>query len=207
MSDKIDFTEDLKIGDVNRVTDKAREMYKLGLNIEQQEKTLKKSKEDYAYIQTEELPAIMEEEVAADELPFDNGYKLKIKPVVAGSIPSQSAIKKCKDPEQQDELITRRDEAFNWLRENNAGSLISNTLSIVIPKSETGEEKAKQLMKLALELELEAYREENVHYQTLNSYLREQIDAEDGKDIPFDTFAVFVGKKAVIEVPKTPKKK
>ena len=202
MSDEIDFTEDLKTGDINRVTDKAREMYKLERSIERQEKELSATKEIYKNIQTEELPAIMAEEIAADELPFDNGYKLKLKPVIAGSIPSQSAIRKCKDPEEKDSLVSRRDEAFEWLRDNDAGSLISNTVSVVIPKSGEGEEKAKKLMLLAHGLGLEAYREENVHFMTLNSYLKEQIESEDGKDIPFDIFAVFVGKKAVIEAPK-----
>lgn len=202
MSDEIDFTEDLKTGDINRVTNKAREMYRLELSIATQENELKATKEKHRVIQNEELPAIMAEEISADELPFDNGYKLKIKPVISGNIPSQSAIRKCKDYEERLEKENRRDEAFAWLRENNAGSLISNTLSITIPKSEDGEEKSKKIMKLALELGLDAYREESVHFQTLNAYLKEQIEDEDGKDIPFDTFAVFVGKKAVIEAPK-----
>ena len=202
MEKEIDFTEDLQTGDINRVTNKAREMYKLQLSIKSQEDTLKETKKQHEYIQNEELPAIMAQEISADELPFDNGYRLKVKQVVAGNIPSQSAIRKCKDAERMEKMMSRRDEAFDWLRQNKAGSLISNTISVVIPKSEKGEENAKEIMKAAHGLGLECFREENVHHATLNSYLKEQIEAEDGKDIPFETFEVFVGKKAIIEAPK-----
>ena len=198
----IDFTEDLKTGDINRIVNKAREMHHLEISIRKQEEKLNGLKESYRYIQNEELPSIMEEETAADELPFDNGYKLKLKPVVAGSIPSESAIKKCKEYDKKNELIHRRSEAFKWLEENNAESIIANKLLISIPKSETGKEKVQKIMDLAQELTLEAYREKSIHPQTLNAYLKEQINMENGKEIPYDTFAIFVGKKAIIEAPK-----
>lgn len=202
MTDEIDFSEDFKTGDVNRIVDKAREMYRLDLEIKRRKAELSACEERYTYISTEELPSIMKEEVNVDEIPFDNGYTLTLKDTVAGNIPSATAIKKCKEDVRRAELIDRRQEAFDWLRENDAESIISNVCSVVIPKSSEGSKNAEKIMDFANHLGLSSSLALSVHAATLNAYLKEQIFDDDGKDIPFDTFALFVGKKAIIKPPR-----
>jgi len=198
----INVLDDLKTGDVNRIIMKAREMYRLELDIEKLEGQLKEKKKAHKFISTEELPAIMAEEVCVDVLPFDNGWCLKVKPVISSSIPSQSAINKEKDLDLKAGLEIRRESAFNWLEENNADSIISNKLQIDIPKSVSGAQHVQHIVDLANTFGISVEREKKVHPSTLNSYIKEQLNKDDGLDIPFETFGVFDGKQAKIIPPK-----
>ena len=202
----IDLAEDTEIGSVSKVLVKARELYKLDHYIKEQEEKLKEFKTKLNYLATEELPDLMQEE-GFDELPLQQGYKLKLKDVVAASIPTQANINKTRDSEKQQHLQNRRDIALQFLRDNNADSLISNLVVINIPKSENGKRLTEELMLSATALGLEAMQEESVHPRTLVAYITEELSKEDGLDIPVEPFALFTGKKAIIETTKNPKGK
>lgn len=201
--DIIDFERDLKTGDIKRVTDKARELYVLEAEAKKLEKRLKEKKEEAFLLATEELPAIVREELNVDKIQFDNGYELEIKSVISGSIPTQSAITKQKDIEKKIEDENRRAECLAWLRENGAGSLIRNEIVIDIPRSDDSAKMCLQIWELVRELGLSGESRETVHAATLNKYIKEQLEKEDCEvDIPFDLFKVFCGEKAVIKEPK-----
>ena len=94
-------------------------------------------------------------------------------------------------------------ECFRFLRKNKADSIIKSVLTINVGK---GNAKAvAELIKLAKTFRLPCERDETVHPQTLSKYIRELL--EKGAEVPFDTFAVFTGKKAKITAPKERKVK
>lgn len=204
---EIDLTEDLEIGNLQKIVEKARELWVLEQKITKIKETLEENEKLFNHMAKEELPAIMQEEGNMQEVPFSNGYKLKLKDVISASIPTAASIDKSRDPEKQQELYQRRCAALDWLKENGAGSIIANVVIVDIPKSDAGQTKAKKIQEFADELGLDSIQTESVHYQTLNAYVKEELSKDDGLDIPFDIFSIYVGKIATIEKPKLKKGK
>lgn len=118
-----------------------------------------------------------------------NGRKLSLKEFFAASIPSKSAIDKCKDPEKQQDLIARKEECLLWLDENGLSDIIKNNIIAMLPRG--NQELANDLEEKLSELSIAYSREESVHAQTLKATLKETL--KQGKNIPFDTFDVQTG--------------
>ena len=199
MNDEIDFSKDCKTGDIQLVIEKARELFRLQMEVVKDQEKLDEKIKKIRFIETEELPLICENENFYDDVSLGNGYKLTLKPVVSGSIPSMSAINKEKDPEKKEELQEQRESCFEFLENNNADSLISTTVKADIKRSEKSIENTKKIIDFINSLGLDCFYEKSVHYQTLNSFIKEQLNNEGGIDIPFDLFNIFVGKKATIK--------
>jgi hypothetical protein len=110
--------------------------------------------------------------------------------------------------------VERRPIAYDWLRDHNAGGLIKMVVGVSFGKGE--EEKAGKLL---LELSKKygpdaAFDKEDVHYQTLKSYIKGQIAAAaefdgDPKQAPAvppaELFGIQPYSKAKITMPKVKK--
>jgi len=91
----------------------------------------------------------------------------------------------------------RSDEAFNWLRENNFGSLIKRDITCKFGK---GEEKAAEELVMRLDALGYAFNDKtSVHPQTLKAFVKEQMEAN--ANLPSDLFGVFVGKRTKLTPP------
>ena len=94
--------------------------------------------------------------------------------------------------------------AHDWLRRNNHGDLIKNTVEVVVKKGQ--DELAAQIVKLALELKLNFTRGDSVHSSTLKAFIKGEyekaIDAGRSPGIPKDLFGIFVLDVTKIKEPK-----
>lgn len=91
--------------------------------------------------------------------------------------------------------------AFTWLRKHGHGALIKRDITIKFGK---GEEKlASKLLSLLKKQfpQRPVNDKENVHYQTLKAFLKEQLAA--GTSIPMETFGVMPIRRAIIELSAT----
>ena len=108
------------------------------------ETLLKNAKETYNQISEQTIPELMQQ-LELEEIKLRTGEKLSVAKVYHAKIPAN-----------------REEEAFEWLRDNELGSIIKD---IVIKKT-------------------------NVHHQTLKAVVKERY--EDGKDIPEVLFGIYV---------------
>lgn len=199
-NDTIDFTEDERkasSGELTHVKDLAKKAITLKDRIAKGKALIKTLEEELLLLETDIIPEFMDS-VGLTKFITDDGSIIEVKKFLIGSIPSASAIMKA-DEEERAELEERKEECLTYIRENNGESIIKSKAEIEIGK----DPEMRKLLKEIFEKEkISALFSDSVHYQTLNGWLKE-ISAT-GKDIPFETFSIFDGKKAII---KTPKKK
>ena len=86
------------------------------------------------------------------------------------------------------------ESAYKWLRENGLGDLIKNEISVQFGKGE--DNKAEQLLDLAVSNGYEPQQKSKVEPMTLKALYRERIEA--GLDMPSDSFHLFVKDKTKI---------
>lgn len=191
----IDFQDDVgkPVGDLKRITELAAKLVASLANIAKLEDNLKLAKLEHEELETITLPSAMLE-VGMTKFTLTTGEIIEAAPFIRASIPSLTAIEKA-DADEKSALINRREEAFVWLKTHNAGALIKNQLTVEFGKGQDAI--AKNLFASVLEQGLKAKCEESVHFQTLNSFVKENLAK--GVDIPFETFSIFSGHKATIK--------
>ena len=86
------------------------------------------------------------------------------------------------------------ESAYKWLRENGLGDLIKNEISVQFGKGE--DNKAEQLLNLAVQEGFEPQQKSKVEPMTLKALYRERVEA--GLDMPSDSFHLFVKDKTKI---------
>lgn len=202
MSNTPDFLQDAEAppqsaGDLKQAAVYAQEMLDLEARSAALNEELKTNDKRYQKIQLELLPDLLVS-LGVKTFKLESGASIVVADFVRGSIPTQSSIDKADDFDRP-ALVARRTECFTWLRQRNADSLIKNTVVAEFGKGQ--DQQAKQLFQRIVADGFKASCNEEVTFQTLNSYLREQQKA--GVAIPVDPFGLFVGKKATIKTPKT----
>lgn len=140
----------------------------------------KKSEEVKAQIErleTDLIPAAMDKIGMAD-FRLTNGAKVVVQPITRASIPK---------PRQQ--------EAFAWLRANNAGSLIKQEINLSFGKGQ--DKKAAQTLQILQDMGLNPENKEAIAWNTLTAWVKGQL--ADGANLPKDILGIWVGRKAKIE--------
>ena len=140
------------------------------------EDNLKKLKQQADMISGDVIPTMMTE-MNISTLKLADGSAVEVKPVYGASI---SADKK--------------EEAFNWLRENGLGDLIKNEVTVSFGRNE--DNKAAEYAVLAQGQGYQPTQKLKVEPMTLKALVRERIEA--GKDMPSDLFNVFAGNRTKI---------
>ena len=164
--------------------------------LKEAEELASKLKKRLFLVESESIPAIMEE-IGLATYSMNDGAKIEIKDVIKGSIPTYTGIQKAKG-EQKDNLTERRMDALAWLREHGGASIIKNKFIFDLGKDSS--EVLNTLKEFAEDTKLPWQNDETVHGATLNSFLKDKMAV--GEDIPFETFSLFVGKVAKITQPK-----
>ena len=165
------------MSDLKRVVKMANVLVKATDKVNDLEAQLKEAKKLKLKLEIEDIPALMEE-VGLKELTLESGQKILIESDFKASITKKNKA-----------------AAINWLNKNNFGGLVKTFVSVPFGRGEhdvalaTVEELSSQFTDVTLE--------ENVHPQTLKSFVKEQLTA--GKSVPMDLFGVFTYSKAKIK--------
>ena len=152
------------------VRDKEAEVTKL-------EQTLKAEKKALLKLTDEDLPAMLQE-IGLASLELDDGSKVTVRPTYGAHI-----------------KIDNREEAFEWLRVNDFGDLIKNTVSCDFGRGE--DEMASNFCEFAEQQGFLAKQKTEIHPATLKAWVRERV--ENGEEFPMELFGAFIGQRATIK--------
>ena len=177
----IDFEKDqaeaiTQTNEVKALSDQVLSLRDLEDRIKQKEIELKKLKKDSEIISGEVIPTMMTE-MSISTLKLADGSAVEVKPIYGASI----------SPD-------KKEEAFNWLRNNGLGDLIKNEVTVSFGRNE--DNKASQYAILAQGRGYQPIQKLKVEPMTLKALVRERV--ESGKDMPSDLFNVFAGNRTKI---------
>ena len=159
------------------IAELAKRQLNLEIDIANIEAQLKAKKEEHRQVSQIDIPEAMSE-IGLSEFKLDSGHKISVNPFYNCSIPKD-----------------RVDEAMDWLRDNNHGDLIKNTVSVDFGRGEDNEAAA---LKQMINDKGHSYTDKTgVHPQTLRAFVREQV--ESGQTLPLDLLGVFIGQKTTIK--------
>ena len=177
----IDFEKDqaeaiTQTNEVKALSDQVLNLRDLEDRIKQKEIELKKLKKDSEIISGEVIPTMMTE-MSISTLKLADGSAVEVKPIYGASITSE-----------------KKEEAFNWLRNNGLGDLIKNEVTVSFGRNE--DNKALQYANLAQGQGYQPVQKLKVEPMTLKALVRERV--ESGQDMPSDLFNVFAGNRTKI---------
>ena len=178
---KINFEDDkqnslTKVNDAESLSEQALKLKEMEKDLAAKEDEIKKLKQDIDIISGEVIPTMMQE-MNLSTLKLADGSSIEVKPVYGASI---SASKK--------------EEAFNWLRNNGLGDLIKNEITVSFGRNE--DNKAASYAELAQGQGYQPTQKLKVEPMTLKALVRERL--ESGKEMPTDLFNVFAGNRTKI---------
>ena len=177
----INFEEDktesiTKTNDANELSDQVVKLRNLEDQIKSTEDSLKKLKAKADSLSGEVIPTMMTE-MNISTMKLADGSAIEVKPVYGASIPAD-----------------KKEEAFNWLRENGLGDLIKNEVTVSFGRNE--DNKAADYAVLAQGQGYQPTQKLKVEPMTLKALVRERV--EKGLDMPSDLFNVFAGNRTKI---------
>lgn len=176
-------SEEQQAATLERLTALALESKELDKKITEATIALEELKAQQDKILMGHIPSIMET-LGLEEFKLTDGSKVSVKEDV-----------KCGLSEE------RKPAAFDWLRKNQCDGIIKTGVSLSFGKGEN--EAVKKAMHVLAEAGFEPNVSENVHPQTLKSFVKEQLEA--GANLPLETFGVYEYKVAKIALPRTRK--
>tara|TARA_R100000995_G_scaffold84267_3_gene62437 strand:- start:1936 stop:2472 length:537 start_codon:yes stop_codon:yes gene_type:complete len=141
--------------------------------VQKVEDKLKKLKETERELSEMTIPSAMQA-AGLSMLKLENGVTVDIRPFYAAKIPA-----------------SKQEEAFEWLRDNGAGDLIKNIVSLNFGKSE--DQEASNLVE---DLKTRGYavdQKMKVEPMTLKAYVKERI--QNGQKIDMELFGVYIANK------------
>lgn len=139
--------------------------------------------EEKRQIEEFKLPLAMDE-ANVRKLTLKNGGQLEVKNILKGSLNAEN-----------------QERGFEWLRNNGHEDLIKREVKANFGRGE--DDQANRLIALIKEAGFDVNDKSSVHYQTLNAFIREQMEA--GKSLPEDIFTIYKGRQATIKKPKQTK--
>lgn len=166
-----------------KITKAAAQAVALEKQIADLESALSVLKVDRDTILNKSLPALLDS-ANLDDFTLKDGSYIKIKDVVAGSLPS--ADKKPKE----------RLRAIAWLMKNGGKGLIKTSFKTEFG---TGQERLVEAFeKMIRQKGFGVKKDVGVHPQTLCAFVRELL--ENGKKVPIETLGIYVGRHAKLEL-------
>lgn len=167
---------DFLVSEVDPISKACQDYVKVEQEIADLEALIKLKKEILRQV-NETIVTLMEER-GVKSIKMSDGNSVDIKPFYTGSISEEN-----------------KEAAFEWLRKEGYDDIIKNQVVIKFGRAE--DDKADKLFSDLASKGLDADRNVKVEPMTLKGFIREMI--ENGKDIPMDTFGVFVGHKINIK--------
>jgi hypothetical protein len=174
--DKIDSLANTSSNDMQALSDQVIKLRNLEDDLEKQEEKLKKLKNDIDVLSGDVIPTMMTE-MNVSKFTLADGAGVEVRPVYGASI-----------------TVAKKEEAFNWLRNNGLGDLIKNEITVSFGRNE--DNKAAEYASLAQGQGYQPNQKLKVEPMTLKALVRERL--ESGKEMPTDLFNVFAGNKTKI---------
>ena len=177
----IDFEKDQtevldKTENIKSLASQVKSLKELEDELKADEESLKNKKKEIERISGEVIPTMLSE-MGLSSLKLADGSAVDVKPYYTANI-----------------SIANREAAYSWLRSNGLGDIIKNDITVSFGRNE--DNKAAEYANLARGQGFEPTQKLKVEPMTLKALVRERIEA--GKDMPMDTFNVFVGNRTKI---------
>ena len=163
-------------GDMKTLSSLVKDLDQLTIDINEKEEELKSLKLQKHLMSTEQIPAMMDE-MGVQRLDVEN-LSVSLKPLINASIPP-----------------TRREEAYQWLRENGLDDIIKNDVIMSFGKGE--DNMAGDIMYELEQRGMHPEKKTHIHSMTLKAFIRERV--EKGLPIDLDLFGAFVARTADIK--------
>jgi len=167
----LDRTENIK-----SLADQVKKLRDLEDQVKAEEQALKDKEKEIERISGDVIPTLLSE-MGLSSLKLADGSAVDVKPYYAANI-----------------SVANREAAYGWLRSNGLGDIIKNDITVSFGRNE--DNKAAQYANLARGQGFEPTQKLKVEPMTLKALVRERIEA--GRDMPMDTFNVFVGNRTKI---------
>ena len=163
-------------GDMKTLSSLVKDLDQLTIDINEKEEELKSLKLQKHKMSTEQIPAMMDE-MGVQRLDVEN-LSVSLKPLINVSIPP-----------------TRRDEAYQWLRDNGLDDIIKNDVIMSFGKGE--DNMAGDIMYELEQRGMHPEKKTHIHSMTLKAFIRERV--EKGLPIDLDLFGAFIARTADIK--------
>ena len=175
-----DFDETPSDGELKSVSETAQQMVELEQECLAMEEQLNERKKALWRLQNDTLPSAMAA-VGLSEFTLKTGQKIVVKEKFQCTLPKDESV---------------REQAFEYLRTNNAGELIKRNVSLQFGKGE--DQVADALIHyLSVEKGLKPMDKAEVHWRTLTSWAKEQH--ERGVSLPADLLGLYIGMEAKVK--------
>ena len=178
----IDFEKDQeqvidKTTNINKLADKIQEMQAVQKALEMDEEQIKQKKKHLEHLSGEVIPTMLSE-MGLSFLKLADGSSVEVKTNYSATITQ-----------------AKKEQAFNWLRQNGLGDIIKNEIVVSFGRSE--DDKAAAYAELAKGQGHQPTQKLKVEPMTLKALVRERL--EGGKEMPTELFNIFVGNKTTIK--------
>lgn len=161
---------------LSRVSSLVKKQFTLEQRVTDIEEELRLTKEELRRVSEEHLPSALREH-GLKELRMEDGSFVSVAPFYSASIPKDRTV-----------------EAFEWLRENEFGDLVKNTVSASFGRGRDDE--AQALLDNLEKQGMDVSQKQWVEPMTLKAFVKEQV--EKGSELPTELFGVYIGEKAKI---------
>jgi len=174
--DEADALTDVDSGSARTLSDLVRKLRSVEDQISDAENHLKHLKGEKHRLSTDLIPSLMDE-MGVDRIDVD-GVTVRRQMIVSASIPPD-----------------RKEEAFEWLRDNHLDDIIKNDVTVSFGKGE--DNMAGDAVETLRERGFDPMVKTHIHPMTLKAFVRERIEA--GKPLDLDLFGAFVQNAAQIK--------
>lgn len=137
---------------------------------------LKEAKRHLLKLTDEDLPAMLAE-LGLNAIELDDGSKVTVQATYGAHI-----------------KVDNREEAFQWLRDNDYGDIIKNTVTCAFARGE--DQQAAEFKEAAERMGYIPEQKTEVHAGTLKAWVKERV--ENGDSFPMDLFGAYTGQRAKI---------
>ena len=175
INDSKDFLDTVE---VTTIAQEFENLKKIEDDIAAIEEQLKKKKEEADHISSKVIPELLAEQ-GLSEIKLADGSKVSVKQEFRCTLPKDDV---------------KRQQAYEWLRNEKLGDIIKNNVFVTFGKGE--DDKAKSLIDLAVENGYEPNQKSDVAWNTLTALYEERVKA--GLDMPSDVFNLWIKDKTKI---------
>ena len=164
-------------GGLQSVADLARAVRDKEALISELEGKLKEENRELLKLTDEDLPALLLE-FGITKFELEDGSKIEVRPTYGAHIKAEN-----------------KPAAFGWLRDNDFGDIIKNTVACNFGRGEDGA--ANRFIETAQRMGYSPEQKTDVHSSTLKAWVKERV--EQGEEFPMELFGAFVGQRATIK--------